>query len=241
MRALLSLSVPISLLFASAVASAQAGLEDQEARGLFLAGQSAFEGGRFEEALEHFERAYTLSERPGLLYNIGTAAERLRREERAIEAFDLFLEREPDTPQRANIEGRMRILRRAVAEREAGDRAAVESQPTAAVAPREEPTNALGWALTAGGLAVAAGGGLSLALAASSSSVAEDVDEGTPWTEVEDDAARVDRRRRAGLALLSIGAALGGVGLIVLASGGDDGDSVALRVGPAHVTVEGSF
>ena len=40
---------------------------------LFKAGEAAFGDGRFEAAIEHFERAYELSHRPVLLLNIASA------------------------------------------------------------------------------------------------------------------------------------------------------------------------
>ncbi|MBK6812549.1 MAG: tetratricopeptide repeat protein [Sandaracinaceae bacterium] len=71
---------------------------EEEARALFIAGRSAFDQGRFEEALSHFKRSYELSGRPELLYNIGTAADRVGRLEEAITAFRSYLEGSPDSP-----------------------------------------------------------------------------------------------------------------------------------------------
>ncbi|MFK7998660.1 MAG: hypothetical protein AB8H86_03645, partial [Polyangiales bacterium] len=51
---------------------------DVEAQARFTAGEIAFSAGRFEDALSDFQRAYELSERPQLLYNIGLTAYRLR-------------------------------------------------------------------------------------------------------------------------------------------------------------------
>ncbi|MBK8593630.1 MAG: tetratricopeptide repeat protein [Sandaracinaceae bacterium] len=78
---------------------------EEEARALFIAGRSAFDQGRFEEALSHFKRSYELSGRPELLYNIGTAADRVGRLEEAITAFRSYLEGSPDSPRRPQIRG----------------------------------------------------------------------------------------------------------------------------------------
>jgi tetratricopeptide (TPR) repeat protein len=94
--------------------------QDAEARMLFQAGELAFADGRFESALESFRRSYELSHRPELLYNIGTAADRLRRDAEAITAFEQFLAARPETPNRHEIEGRLAVLRRATAASSAG-------------------------------------------------------------------------------------------------------------------------
>jgi tetratricopeptide (TPR) repeat protein len=86
---------------------------DEEARALFRAGRAAFDEGRYEAALERFEQSYALSERPALLYNIGQAADRLRHDARAVDAFERYLaETEPDAPNRTAVEARLVVLRR---------------------------------------------------------------------------------------------------------------------------------
>jgi len=240
--------VPLFFLLLTPVTTGHAqGNEDSEARGLFLAGEAAFEGGRFEEALEHFERAYELSGRPELLYNIGTTAERLRIDVRAIEAYESYLEEIPESSLRANVEGRLRVLREQVERRRREARQERvpqprEPEPVQPPPPAEGGSSGLGWGLAAAGFGLLAGGALSLGLAAASRSAATDVDEGTPWLEVADDAERADRRAGIGIGLLAVGAVLGTVGLVlVMRAGGDDDDEVALRVGPAHLSIEGSF
>ena len=70
--------VGLVLLFWPALAmpaEGQSGTDD-EARAIYQAGLVAYENGRFDEALRHFQSSYALSGRPELLYNIATAAER---------------------------------------------------------------------------------------------------------------------------------------------------------------------
>lgn len=100
-------------------APAEAAPDSEEARGLFLAGRAAYDEGRFEDALERFEESYRISGRAELLFNVGLAAERARRDERALEAYEGYLEAVPDSPNRANVEGRIRSIRLSLAEQRA--------------------------------------------------------------------------------------------------------------------------
>lgn len=84
---------------------------DAEARGLFVAGREAFDAGRYDNALDYFTRAYALSGRPGLLFNIASSAERLRRDEEALRGYQAYLEAMPEAPNREYTEGRIAFLR----------------------------------------------------------------------------------------------------------------------------------
>lgn len=84
---------------------------DQEARQLFDAGHLAFADGRFADALDAFQRAYRLSDRAPLLFNIGAALDRLRRNREALEYFERYLVALPDAENRAEVAGRMAVLR----------------------------------------------------------------------------------------------------------------------------------
>ena len=88
---------------------------DQKARSLFEAGRTAFRDERFADALGHFRRAYELSRRAELLYNIGTSEDRLRHDEAALEAFEAYLAALPDAENRAEVEGRIELLRASIA------------------------------------------------------------------------------------------------------------------------------
>ncbi|MBN8614809.1 MAG: tetratricopeptide repeat protein [Deltaproteobacteria bacterium] len=87
---------------------------DEEARLLFEAGRAAFSSGRYEEALERFERAHQLSGRAELLYNVGVSADRLREDARALAAFRAYLEALPEAPQHEEVQARITILEREV-------------------------------------------------------------------------------------------------------------------------------
>jgi tetratricopeptide (TPR) repeat protein len=155
-RALRALVV-VTLLALGGVAQAQEAQSRDEgvAKGLFQAGKAAYEQARYEEALEYFERAYEQSKRPLLLYNIGQAADRLRKDERALEAFKLFIELAPNEPERATVEGRIRALEQAVAarkEREAPAQAETSIAPSAATLPADTNANAVDSAIDDGAM-----------------------------------------------------------------------------------------
>ena len=110
----------VVLFVAQAALPPSAIAQDDEARGLFLAGRAAFDQGRYEDALDRFREAHRLSGRPELLYNIGQAADRLRRDREALEAFEGYLEQTPsDAPNRSIAQNRVDFLREQLARREA--------------------------------------------------------------------------------------------------------------------------
>ena len=118
----------------------------EEAKALFAAGRSAFEAGRYQDALGHFERCYEISQRAALLYNIGITHDRMRDDDRALEYYDKYLAAVPAAENRAEVETRAAAIRAAI-ERRKSNAAAAAPAPTAAdaaatVAPASEPWNA---------------------------------------------------------------------------------------------------
>lgn len=83
---------------------------DKRARALFEQGRVAFQEGRYRDAWDYFRKAYLLSKRPELLYNVGQAADRMRMDREALEAFRLYLKRLPDAENRREVENRVRAL-----------------------------------------------------------------------------------------------------------------------------------
>lgn len=93
---------------------------DRAARGLFEAASVAYEEGRYEEALEHFTKAYELSPtRHLLLYNIASSQDRLRRDSEALANFQRYLELNPTASNRQAVEARVQVLKQAVAAHQA--------------------------------------------------------------------------------------------------------------------------
>jgi len=150
-RSLLRTSLTAVVLLSASWVEAQAAspprAEDadrtEEAKALFAAGKAAFDAGRFTDALDYFERSYAISKRPGLLYNIGIVRDRLRDDERALEAYDAYLAAVPDAGNRAEVETRANAIRAALAQRKQheGTAPAVVPTPaeTAAAAQPAEP------------------------------------------------------------------------------------------------------
>ena len=138
--------VGLSLAFVPAVsaqlmepAATDEELAEAEARALFNAAVAAYDAGRYEDALESFERAYRRSNRAALLYNMGQCYDRLRRDEEAVNAFERYLEAMPAAENRAQVESRIRALREAIARR-----ANPELAPTAVAAAAEPAVAAPG-------------------------------------------------------------------------------------------------
>lgn len=232
---------------------------DEEARALFHAASVAFEEGRYESALEYFERSYALSRRPALLYNIGVTAERLRHDARALEAFRRFILEVPDTPQRGAVEARIAILERAVAEQppEPGVQtdASPEPAPDPAVPPPAEPAprqpEPAASPDLAGPIALAASGGVLVVVGAILVGVAagdvasvENAPRGTTWASVEDAYSRSEALSIAGGVGIGVGAALAASGLVWLAvPGAGSGERAAVQIAPrlGGITIRGSF
>lgn len=221
-----------------------------EARIAFEAGRDAFDAGRYPLALESFERAYELTEHPDILYNIAHTAERLRRDERALSAFEGYLEANPDSPERAAIEARMVILRRAIEER-AEDESVRPVEPAGEAAPLpvqeyvfvqappgpSEPSP-LGWVLTGVGAVVAVTGVGFLVGAEVRAGEVRDAADGTPWPDLEQAYADADNFAIAGGVLAGVGAATAALGVVLALTAQGDQE---VAVGPGGVTVRGRF
>lgn len=111
---------------------------DEEAKKVFEVGRAALEAGRFEAAVRFFEEAYDLSGRPELLFNIGTAFDRLRRDEEAARYFERYLFAAPDAANALAVEARLTVLRQ---RKDYAHGARAQAEPVAAV-PSPVPTEA---------------------------------------------------------------------------------------------------
>ena len=232
------------------VALAQTGGDgvDREARALFDAGRLAFSEGRYDNALEHFQRAYELSGRPQLLFNIGIAAERLRRDREAVAAFRAYLHALPDTDQRASVEARIGILEEAIAEDEATAQPREASSGPRAELPepqrRAEGARITGpIVLLAGSGAVAIASVVLLGVSASQASTVEGAERGTQWEEVADAYDRAKPMSIAGAVGLGLGVALaaGGVSWLLVGSKADTPRGVAVSPALGGLIVQGRF
>ena len=246
------------LLLAGPTAQAQTDDLDEEARALFVAGRVAFDAGRYEDALEHFNNAYARSRRPRLLYNVGLAAERAGRLPLAIRAYSKFLDAVEDSPHRATVESRLAALRAQGAARPTPastfpdavttpaptstavrDTAPAAPQPHAQSMdrPMTESPSRVGPIVTIAGGAVLAVGGLTL-IGLSFPAKAEAEDE-IMWPRANDANQRARRRSGSGIVLGTVGvlAALAGVVWLKVAANA----SYGLTLGPTRIGIEGRF
>jgi tetratricopeptide (TPR) repeat protein len=111
-------------------AAARAAEEDDKARTLFQAGKIAYESGEYGRALDLFRAAYNQSQRPALLFNIASSADRLRFDEEAIDAYERYLADVPQAKNKIEVQKRIEILRAEIARKER-DRALREAQANA--------------------------------------------------------------------------------------------------------------
>ena len=86
---------------------------------LFEAGRVAYAAGRFEDSLTYFQHAYEMSNRAVLLYNVGSAADKLRRDAVALDAFRRYLEAMPTAENREEVASRIQVLEQVVAAEQA--------------------------------------------------------------------------------------------------------------------------
>lgn len=157
-------ALALTVLLAPAPVAAQPSdpARDAEARQHFQAGRDAFSRGDFATAATEFERAYALSRRAQLLYNIGRAYQEQLRLEDAHRAFQHYLDAVPNAPDRAEVEGRLRIIEVAMTHASAPPppppppRVVVVERPVIAQPPESRPWRTLFW--VSGGLTLLTGG-----------------------------------------------------------------------------------
>lgn len=216
-------------------ASAQG--SDEEARALYSAGEIAYNEGRYQSALEYFQRAYELSSRPALLYNIGSAAERVRQDDVALAAFERYLAEVPAAPNRGAVEARIEILRAAIAEREArptvttdeeAEQQPDQDEPTETEEPGESGgSSVVPWILVGAGGGVAVLGAVFVGLGFKDAGTVEDAPQGSDWSDVSGAYDRAPRRQGIGFALVGVGVAAAVTGVVLAVTGGSDDDASA--------------
>jgi tetratricopeptide (TPR) repeat protein len=206
-------------------------LRDEEARSLFESGRAAFAQGRYEVALGRFREAYELSGRAELLYNVAQCADRLRRDEEAIEAFERFSIAVPDAPERAQVEARLEVLRRQVAD--AARSRALREEHAELVADRANDRGAGPWVVVISGGAIAIAGGVFLGVALAERADIEGLTraDGTSFEEVEGALDRVPIFSTIGAVALGVGAAALAAGIVWLVADGGESETVSFRDG----------
>lgn len=141
---------------------AHAGVKEQAAAA-YGEGVEAFKANDFKTALGHFDRAFKLDPSPILLYNIARCHEEMGTLDPAISNFKLYLAKAPDSPDREDVERRIRVME-AIKKRQAA--AAPDVPPAAPTTVFVEDDSMQWWGyglLGAGAVGLALGGGFGVA------------------------------------------------------------------------------
>lgn len=94
---------------------------DQEAKSHFRVGGTLYDEGRFREAAAEFEKAYALSGKPELLFNMYIAYRDAGLTKRAAEVLRKYLAEAPNVPDRRKLEVRLEAMEQTLeAEKEQG-------------------------------------------------------------------------------------------------------------------------
>jgi tetratricopeptide (TPR) repeat protein len=230
---------------------------DEEARALYQAGRIAFDQGRFDSALDYFQRSYELSGRPALLFNIGTAADRLRKDKIALEAFERYLEEVPDAADAASVRSRIGVLRAAVEADEAAPQAAqvepidvpddayLGEQPEYGYPSedRAKKRKKLGWILTAAGAGVFFFVGAPLYVVGQVKRAdIEQAVPGTAWSDVEG-SKNADAFTATGAVLSLVGVGAAATGLVLLLKRDHAPMARSVKLAPTYggLSLSGSF
>ena len=142
MRAKLALFVSASLVMGLALPVPVARGQDaatEEAREHFRKGQQFFDVGRWDEAADEFEKAYAIRSDPTFLFNMAQACRRKGDAKRALDLYKNYLIKAPKSPQRAEIEERIRALQKQVDGAESAAKATAPAPPPGNVSPVAPP------------------------------------------------------------------------------------------------------
>lgn len=97
------LLIVLVTLFASNIAWAEDG-ETRAAKRYFARGEKLFALGKFDEALDEYQKAYDAKPIPDFLFNIGQCHRNLGDYEAAIFSYKKFLKLDPEAPNRDQVE-----------------------------------------------------------------------------------------------------------------------------------------
>ncbi len=239
------MAVTFALTLTTSAASAQGQSDEERARQHFAAGRSHFEEGSYEAAITEFQQAYDLSQRPGLLYNLALAHERLARYAEAAALIRRYLAEDPDAQNRSSLERRAENLEQRAAAGQEGDDVPRDPEGSGHPAPMPIGTIVSFSGAGAGLILYGIAGGLLLdAYSRVENGCGATMDcEPEEVSDVRTFAALAD----VGLAVAIAGAALGVVFLVVELGGGSNASASALRITPiasadsAGVLVGGAF
>lgn len=202
---------------------------DREARALFDAGSVAFTEGRYESALRHFENAYALSPRPGMLFNIATTYDRLHRDAEALDYFRRYLAA-TEAPNRADVEARIQELEAAQAA------LGTPTPPVPATTEHNDDMTPIALLISGGVLVI--GGAATLAFGLMDASAVESAMD-VPYSDIRAQYERAPILEGVGGAALGVGVALVLVGGLTLSLASTSETHVSLT--PSGLQIDGTF
>ena len=144
-KALLVFATAIVIHLCLAAAPAPAQSQEERARAAFRLGRAHYDNGEFVKAAKEFQRAFELSGKYQLLYNVYLAYRDANMTRRAAEALRAYLDSEQDIPNRVQLEAKLRALDQSLKDKKppaAPSPSPVQPAPTPAPtpAPGQEPT-----------------------------------------------------------------------------------------------------
>jgi tetratricopeptide (TPR) repeat protein len=257
-RLLVSLCALVVALGAARAAHAESEKERQDrARALSKEGQSRYDLGKFDEAITLFEASYEVWPFPVTLYNLGQTWRQKGDAKKALFYYRAYLRNEPDAPNRAYVEARIKELEKIVQQQEAVKEKPPEGTQEPTTQPAKVPPPALpppaprvdaprthwygdwvGWSLAVGGAGPLGVGTWALLDAERLEDDAEGVDDAVA-TELYDKASE---RRWLGGPLTIVGAGLLTAGIWKLAVHDDAGSTgTTVGIGPNGIFVAGTW
>lgn len=139
------LLILMSIILGSLVASPHCALAGddatEQARKHYQEAEKQFDLGMWDAAIAEFAKAYELRPDPIFLFNMAQAYRRAGNARRAIDLYKNYLIKVPKTPQRSEVEERIRNLQKQLDEEERDAKRAVPTQPPSptALAPSSIP------------------------------------------------------------------------------------------------------
>ena len=88
----------------------------EQARQHYVTGTQQYDLGHWDDSIREFEKAYELRPDPSFLYNLAQAYRRKGDTKRALDLYRNYLAKVPKTPQRAEIEERIKSLQKQIEE-----------------------------------------------------------------------------------------------------------------------------
>ncbi|QQR90067.1 MAG: hypothetical protein IPJ88_18295 [Myxococcales bacterium] len=112
------------------------GMNQQEREDLakehFYIGTGLYNGHRFAEAAEHFDKSYRLSPKSSMLYNLFLAARKADRKQQAAAALKRFLKEGKDIQNRQSLETELADLEQEISQSESAHQPVLQSSSTQA-------------------------------------------------------------------------------------------------------------